>query len=443
MVLIRLILILLVVSSQAIAILPLPYPLEPVEEEIRPWQVLERGPKENQGYNELFSGSKLREKELPHFENPEGTLGFEGDKTFAVLPELKTKVEFWKKIYSEYTSSQAVLHDIENPEIIYAVVDISRFVGDERVPYRKRMRALNRYLKAEKRGWAEKLKSLHANRDNPLKIPVDQMGLFRKFESIDEDKKFLAAAKRVRAQVGQRDKIVQGFFYGGRYFGQMMEIFEKKGVPKELTRLPLVESAFNLAARSKVGASGVWQFMRASGKRYLRIDRAVDERNDPIAATWAAAEMLTQNFAKLKSWPLAVTAYNHGPEGMARAVRKLSTNELPEIIRRYKAKTFGFASSNFYSEFLAILEIEREYRQIFGKLTVDSPIPIGEYSVGQEVKFTKLAGSCGIAERDLVILNPSLTDWVTSGKGNVPRGFLLKVPPEKVDHCRAGVRDLG
>jgi len=220
-----------------------------------------------------------------------------------------------------------------------------------------------------------------------------------------------------------------------------MDIFQQKGVPKELTRLPLVESAFNLSARSKVGASGIWQFMRSTGKLFLRIDKSVDERNDPITAAWAASELLRRNFERLKSWPLAITAYNHGPEGMARAVETLGTRDLAQIIKRYKGRTFGFASSNFYCEFLAILELERDYRRHFGKLLVDAPISFEEFLVGDNVKFEDLADACRMSEEQLASWNPALTDWVVSGKGHVPQGYRLKVPPGKMESCRSGMRN--
>ena len=90
------------------------------------------------------------------------------------------------------------------------------------------------------------------------------------------------------------------------------------GLPTELAALPHVESSFNTYAYSKVGAAGMWQFMRGTGRRFLRIDAAVDERLDPYRSTEAAASFLEQNYIVLGSWPLALTAYNHGAGGMKR-----------------------------------------------------------------------------------------------------------------------------
>ncbi len=436
------ILLCLLVPLGAHAILPLPYPLEPIEEEFQPGLESKKDARTFAGFGELFSRGQLREMELPSFDGQTAALGYKPADTFTVPDELKARVDFWKKIYAEYTSQQALLHDSEFPELVYGVIDISAYTAATAVNFRTQQRQLFRYLKSEKEKVAQSLRTLDSLQYEPSKIPVELFPLFRKLDVEKDPGRFIRAIGRIRAQVGQRDRIVRGFLYGGRYLKRMMEIFEQKGLPKELTRLPLVESAFNLGARSKVGASGVWQFMRSTGKRFLRIDRAVDERNDPIAATWAAADLLRGNFDALGSWPLAVTAYNHGREGMARAVRELSTKELPYIIRHYKARTFGFASSNFYSEFLAMIEVERDYRQHFGKLMVDTPIDFEEFRVSDNVKFEELAGACALKEEELAILNPGLTDWVLTGRGFVPQGFVLKIPRGRNDKCRSGYRNV-
>jgi len=182
--------------------------------------------------------------------------------------------------------------------------------------------------------------------------------------------------------------------------------------------------------------------MRSTGKRYLRIDRFVDERNDPITATWAAIELLQKNYEVLGSWPLAITAYNHGRDGMLRASRELDTNNLGVIINRYKGKTFGFASANFFPEFLAMLEVEREYRKHFGKIMVDTPIDYEDFLVTENVMFDEMADVCGIETKELALLNPALTDRVISGRGYIPRNYRLKVPPEKIPKCKSGYRNV-
>src|SRR5262245_20063059 len=135
----------------------------------------------------------------------------------------------------------------------------------------------------------------------------------------------------------------------------METIFEREGLPVALTRLPLVESCFNVRAYSKVGAAGIWQFMPSTGRYYLRIDNAVDERRDPVTATVAAATHLKGNYEVLHSWPLAITAYNYCRAGMANAVSTVGSSDIVDIIQHYHGPAFKFASRNFYAEFLAAL----------------------------------------------------------------------------------------
>ena len=109
----------------------------------------------------------------------------------------------------------------------------------------------------------------------------------------------------------------------GQYMIFLKKIFKKYDLPEELIVLPHVESSFNYKAYSSAGAAGIWQFTRGTGKQYLKISYEVDERLDPILSTEAAAKLLKRNYEVLGSWPLAITAYNHGAYGMKRAVKKL------------------------------------------------------------------------------------------------------------------------
>lgn len=106
-----------------------------------------------------------------------------------------------------------------------------------------------------------------------------------------------------------------------------MPIFEEAldayGLPLELRYLPIIESALNPSARSRVGASGLWQFMLATGKMYgLESNSLIDERCDPIKATWAAARYLKDLYAIYQDWNLVIAAYNCGPGTINKAIRR-------------------------------------------------------------------------------------------------------------------------
>src|SRR4029450_7193723 len=98
--------------------------------------------------------------------------------------------------------------------------------------------------------------------------------------------------------------------------------------------------------------------MPATGRLYMEVSSSVDERRDPIASTRAAARYLSRSYERLGNWPLAITSYNHGPNGMARAIGGAGSANIVNIIRYYGGPGFGFASRNFYAEFLAALDIE-------------------------------------------------------------------------------------
>ena len=416
---------LLLLCRAAAALLPFPLPVDAPAAPSLPGD-----PPDYAGFSELLARGSLREEELPAPDDQSDALGYDEGAPFKVPEGLRSRVAFWKDIYAVYTSSQALLHDSDYPEIRYGIVDLSPVLSRRDLSAAARQKDLNDLLKREKDRVSADLKTLHSRSQTPLEIPLELFGLYRRLLVLPPTDRFKGAAERVRAQVGQRDRIVHGFLFGGRYFPAMMEIFEKQGVPKELTRLVLVESAFDLEARSKVGASGIWQFMRDTGQQYLRIDRALDERNDPLAATRAAAELLRHNYEALESWPLAVTAYNHGRQGMRRAVQELGTRDLTEIIRRYRSPTFGFASSNFFSEFLAILEVEREFRGRFGRIMVDDALEFEAVALDRDVALRDAAVACATSAERLVVLNPGLTDWVVSGQGAIPAGYSLRIPRE-------------
>ena len=101
------------------------------------------------------------------------------------------------------------------------------------------------------------------------------------------------------------------------------QALESYNVPLELKYLPIIESALNPKAVSRVGATGLWQFMLATGKQYgLRVNSLVDDRRDPIRASYAAAKYLRDLFRIFGDWTLAIAAYNCGPENVNKAIRR-------------------------------------------------------------------------------------------------------------------------
>ncbi|RPJ78699.1 MAG: LysM peptidoglycan-binding domain-containing protein, partial [Deltaproteobacteria bacterium] len=188
--------------------------------------------------------------------------------------------------------------------------------------------------------------------------------------------------------------------------------------------------SYNYNAYSKFGAAGIWQFTRGTGKNYMKIDYTLDERRDPILATHAAAKYLKKNYEHLGSWPIALTAYNHGANGMARAKKEVG-NDYAAIFKRYTGKSFGFASRNFYSEFLAACEVAGNYKKYFGELALHPPvkrvtIPMSSYaSVSDISKFYK------VTKEQIEEMNPALRKPVFQGQKYIPKGYSLNLPGTK------------
>ena len=237
-----------------------------------------------------------------------------------------------------------------------------------------------------------------------------------------------AAAQRLRFQLGQADRFRAGLIRSGAYKPYIHEAFTKQGLPRELGALPHVESSFDPTAYSKVGAAGMWQFMRSTGVRYMRIDHIVDERRDPFLATDAAVRLLADNYSVLQSWPLALTAYNHGVAGMRRATIQQNTTDIATIVRKYQSRSFGFASRNFYAAFLAALQIDSDPQKYFPDIKLNPPSDTGVVLVPDFMTADTLADALNVRESTLRELNPALMDIVWAGDKFVPKGFELRVP---------------
>lgn len=348
---------------------------------------------------------------------------------FPIPAELKENVEFWKKIYAKYTSDEVVIHDGRYMGITYSYLDFS-YLKDEDLSERAKERIKEKKSK-EVKDYYKKILLKLSRKD----LDVDNLGdeekrVYEMFRSIEDKDKFVMdrRGKRVRAQSGQKDFFIKGLIDSGEYLSEMERIFEEYDLPMELTRLTFVESMFNPYAYSKSGAAGVWQFLKATGKRYLIINNIVDERRDPLLATIAAAKFLTKNYESLGSWPLAITAYNHGAGSIRKAVEKTNSSHLPEIINNYNHRRFGFASKNFYAEFLAALDVVNNYKAYFGDIPIKQPAKVDVVQIERNILLRDIERCCSIIKDEIKRLNPSLQSEAIDSRISLPKGFMLKIP---------------
>lgn len=346
---------------------------------------------------------------------------------------LRAQIEFWKKIFTEYSENQVVIHDAVHLDKIYAVVDVEPLAKSGADGFTLwKTRKLRE--KVEKNRIDRLLQKLHTVGPVPGSLSSEERVIWELYRDVNERDKFKKARERVRGQQGLRDRFRRGLEVSRRYLPYMEEVFRREGLPVELTRLPFVESSFNLKAYSKVGAAGIWQFIPSSARIYsLRMNDVMDDRRDPIFATQAAVRHLKDDYETLGSWPLAITAYNHGRAGIARAVKAAGSRDLVTIIRRYNGKAFGFASRNFYAEFLAALEVERDHAKYFSQLSFDERLRFDEVVTRDFVPFSTLARLAGCSPAELAELNPAFVSEVTDGKLYVPKGHRLRVPEGRVN----------
>ena len=237
-----------------------------------------------------------------------------------------------------------------------------------------------------------------------------------------------AAVGRIRFQHGLKDRFREGLQRSGRWRDHVNRELAALNVPIEIAALPHVESSYNPAARSHVGASGIWQFTRSTGRRFMRVDHVVDERNDPFEATRAAAKLMAYNYSLTGNWPMAITAYNHGLGGVRRAMKRYGDTAYVEILREYDGRTFGFASRNFYVAFLAAKEVDQNVEKYFPGLNFESPT---DYSVVELPTYVSVAGltdALGVSAKTLARHNPALQETVWQESKYLPKGYELRYP---------------
>lgn len=341
---------------------------------------------------------------------------------FPTLPCLEPNVQFWIDAYTKHPTTKGIIHDATDLSIVYGVIDLLH-------PDKPGARRTNQVrIRAAKEQYRKVLKDLAKNGDlgDPEKRRIADL-----FEPEAGPGVFREAAKNIRCQVGQKDRFEQGLIRSGAYLPRMKDVFRAHDLPEDLCYLPHVESSFNLSAFSKAGAAGIWQFTRATGKKFLTVNNLVDERRDPIRATEAAAKLLKTNYEILGNWPMAVTAYNHGIAGMLRAKKKMGTYEV--AFENFNGRRFRFASRNFYSEFLAARHVAKNYTQYFADIELSESLDACEVVTKRQTSVTDLSRHYDVDLETLRALNPALGKPVLKGHRHVPKGYLLRLPADSAD----------
>lgn len=344
---------------------------------------------------------------------------------------IEPAVAFWRSIFATYSEEQEVIHDDWYLDRIYKVVDYRDRVGPGGTLSAEDERLRDQEVRREKERIRQMLLRIHRLGPKANALSDEERRIVAMFAKVPGRDRYRLAADRVRSQRGLRKRFAAGLSRRSGYLATMKDIFRRRGLPTELTVMPLFESCFDLDAYSKVGAAGVWQFMPATGRQYMLVDAAIDERRDPIRSTEAAAEHLRRDYQALGSWPLAITAYNHGRGGMWRASKELGTKDIGVIIERYKGKSFGFASRNFYPEFLAALDVVTRAQELYGEVP-HLPAPRGrEMKLRRPMRLREAARAAGVPREHLIAMNPAFLSMVIRDRSSIPAGYRLRVPVDE------------
>jgi len=340
-------------------------------------------------------------------------------RQFPVYKVIEPNVLFWEKVYGSYTSRQGILHDKDNLDIIYTVVNLV----DWNTPGASRIN--NKLVKFARQHYKKILSDLAGGIKPRTREEKRIATLFIR----SRHPSYRRARDNIRLQIGQKDRFQAGVIRSGAYMPAIKRVLHSQGLPLELAYLPHVESSFHPKAHSKASAVGLWQFTRSTGRNYMVINDVVDERYDIYLSSVAAAKFLKENYQQLNSWPLALTAYNYGRAGMVRAQRQYGSYE--KIFKSHNTRLFKFASKNFYSEFIAALRVARRLEKD-PAIVKDRPWANATIRLRGFAAARDLRKYFGVSEQDFTRLNPALLKPVLEGKKYAPKGYLLRLPATKI-----------
>lgn len=337
---------------------------------------------------------------------------------FPVPASLEAPVQFWMDVFARFDQDQWILHDAERLDVVWGVVEgeipgtqsAKRRVGQEVARLRKTLLALS------------------SMGPRPTGLGEREAAILEIARVLGGPQEWKAAADRIRIQAGMKSRFAEGVRRSGLYAPGIRAALMANGVPAEIAALPHVESSYNLSANSKAGAAGIWQFMRSTGRQYMAVNDDLDERRDPVRATAAAARYLRESYAEFGNWPLAITSYNHGQNGIRRAILQTGSRDLSVIVRKYRSKAFGFASRNFYAEFVAVLRILERCPEFFPGVEPWEPLECAEVPARHYLNVKDVIRAYQMDETDFHSLNPALSTPILRGERRIPAGYTLRIP---------------
>ena len=224
----------------------------------------------------------------------------------------------------------------------------------------------------------------------------------------------------------------------GRYMPMIKQILREENLPEDLAHLALIESGFNPKAYSRAGASGLWQFMSKTGRKYgLVVNWWIDERRDPVKSTRAAAHYLKDLYGLFRSWDLAQAGYNAGEGRIMRGLKRIPGKTFWSLAR---TRHISSETRNFVPKFLAAMIISKDPAAYgFVDLNIREPIEYDEVPVLRPTALRAIAEASGVSLAEIQQLNLDLRRGVTPP--NYP-DYHLKVPKGTVERIATALKDL-
>ena len=205
------------------------------------------------------------------------------------------------------------------------------------------------------------------------------------------------------------------------------EALETYGLPLELKYLPVIESALNPTAVSRVGATGLWQFMLATGKQYgLNVNSLVDERRDPVKASYAAARYLSDLYKVFGDWNLVIAAYNCGPDNINKAIKRSNgEKDYWKIYPHLPKETRGYVPAFIAANYVMTYYCEHNICPMRSQL----PAKTDTIMVSKNVHLEQVAAVCNIDMQQLRALNPTYRRDVIPGATEL---LCLRLPQSEI-----------
>ncbi|MBI4926086.1 MAG: lytic transglycosylase domain-containing protein [Bdellovibrio sp.] len=358
------------------------------------------------------------------------------NKEFTMPEPLLHAVEFWLKIYTQYSTQQVIIFDKRHPDLIYEVSDFRDLYQTSKTLAAYEI-TLDRVVNRKLNHYKQTFQSLIYKKMNKIKKYTQaEQAVLATIKNSYHKHNLFEFSKNIKTQIGQRDNVIKGLLAAELFFPKMEQIFRSQNLNEDLVRLSLVESSFNLKAVSSADAVGVWQFLKRSGAEYLRIDPTynIDERLSPLKSTLAAAKLLKRNYKLLKNWPLTITSYHHGLKNLRPFIKRTTASRSTEKIIFDLCRSnspLGWASQNYYAEFLALLRAEKYKHLFYGVVpTIKNSNHFFFHQLTKKTSAVDIAYKSGISLQEFHLLNPDVKKLQTK----LPKGFWVAIFDPQIDN---------